>query len=287
MTLLDRFKKYDNLYFALRNKKVVIGFSIFLFFILFALIGPLFTTHNFEEMAGTSSLPPSAEFPFGTERFGRDLYAQITVGLGSSVAIGFVGGSIATIIGLLVGFIAGYRGGLLDEILMMITNIFLVIPAIALLIIVGAYIPVRGVSIQSVLIGLFSWPWTARAVRAQTFSIKSKEYVNLSRISAHPSIKIIAQDIAVNMFSYVFMVYILQFNGAILASVTLDFIGLGPTNGISLGLVLHRAQNGLALVTGLWWWYIIPGTIITLLITSLFLINLGLDEVFNPRLREM
>jgi peptide/nickel transport system permease protein len=287
MALLDRIKKYDNLYFALRNPKVVIGLAIFLFFILFAIIGPLFAHYNYEEMAGKSGLPPQADYPFGTEYFGRDLYSQISVGLGSSLAIGFVGGTIATVIGLVIGFISGYKGKWLDESLMMITNVFLVIPTIALLIIVGAYISVRGVAIQSILIGLVAWPWTARAVRAQTLSLKSKEFVDLSRISSAPTLKIISQDIAINMFSYVFMVYILQFNGAILASVTLDFIGLGPTSGISLGLVLFNAQMGQAIALGLWWWYVIPGVIITLLITSLYLVNLGMDEVFNPRLREM
>ena len=126
-----------------------------------------------------------------------------------------------------------------------------------------------------------------RQVRSQTLSLKSQEFVNLSRISAAPVFRIIREDIAANMFSYVFMVYILQFNGTILSSVGLEFLGLGPTRGISLGLVMQNAVNWNALHLGMWWWTIIPGLILTLLIVSLYFINTGLDEVFNPRLREL
>jgi peptide/nickel transport system permease protein len=118
-------------------------------------------------------------------------------------------------------------------------------------------------------------------------SLKNQEFVNLSRISAAPVTKIIAEDIAANMFSYVFMVYIIQFTGTILAAVSLEFLGLGPTQGISLGLVMQNAVNWNAIQLGLWWWAIIPGLLLTILIVSLYFINTGLDEVFNPRLREM
>jgi len=163
----------------------------------------------------------------------------------------------------------------------------LVIPTIALLIILSAYLPYRGVVTQSMIIGFTSWPWVARAVRSQTLSLRNKEFVNLSRISGASSFKIIKDDIAYNMFSYVFMVYILQFAGAILTSVSLDFIGLGPTRGISLGLIMQNAVNWNAIQLGLWWWAILPGVILTVLVTSLYFINTGLDEVFNPTLREM
>ena len=158
---------------------------------------------------------------------------------------------------------------------------------IAILIVISAYLQGIDVLSQSLIIGLLNWPWVARAVRAQTLSIKNNEYVNLSRISSLPVTKILSQDIAANMFSYVFMVFILQFSGCILASVTLDFIGVGPAGSISLGLIMRYAILGGAIIHGYWWWAIIPGAILTVLIISLYLINTGLDEVFNPRLREI
>lgn len=280
-------KKYENLYFALKNKKVIIGMIIFTFFLLLGLIGPYIAKYDPLEYAGPGYMPPNKEFWLGTNIFGHDLFTQLVYGLRSSYFVGFFGGTLATIIGLFVGFLSGYKGKWVDESLMMITNIMLVIPTLAVLIIISAYLSFRGMVFESIIIGLTNWPWTARAVRSLTMSIKNKDFVNLSRISALPTRKIILQDIASNMFSYIFMVYILQFGGAILSAVTLDFIGLGPTKGISLGLIMQVARDWNAIQLGMWWWAIIPGLVITLLVTSLYFINTGLDEVFNPKLREM
>jgi len=170
---------------------------------------------------------------------------------------------------------------------MMLTNILLVIPTLALLIIVAAYLPYRGVFIQSIIIGLTAWPWTARAVRSQTLSLRTREFVNLARISGRSHMKIIMYEVLPNMMSYVFMVFILQFGGAILAAVGLDFIGLGPSRGISIGLMLQNAVLWNAIQLGMWWWAIPPGLVITLVVGALYFMNVGLDEVFNPRLREM
>ncbi|BBE31663.1 peptide ABC transporter permease [Tepiditoga spiralis] len=288
MNLKEKLKNHDNWYYALKNKKVIIGFSIFLFFLILALLAPILTKFDYEEIAGAPYSSPSLEHLMGTTIFGRDVFTQVLYGLRSTFFVGLVGGTIALVIGVLLGFISGYKSGtLLDEGLMMLTNILLVIPVIAILIILSAYLPYRGILVQSIIIGITSWPWSARAVRAQTLAIKNKEFVNLSRISSVPTLKIIIEDIASNMFSYVFMVYILQFAGAILTAVGLDFIGLGPTRGISLGLIMQNAVNWNALPLGLWWWAILPGLILTVLVTSLYFINTGLDEVFNPKLREM
>jgi len=146
---------------------------------------------------------------------------------------------------------------------------------------------VRGITVMAIIVAATAWPWTARAVRSQTLSLKNQEYVSLSKISALSVPRILKEDIASNMFSYVFMVYILQFNGTMLATVQLEFLGLGPTKGISLGLVMQDAVNWNAIQLGMWWWAIIPGLIITVMITSLYFVNTGLDVVFNPRLREM
>jgi len=275
------------LFFAFRNTKLRIGLSIVLTFLILALIGPYLTKYDPLEYVGPGYHPPSAEYWFGTTTFGQDVFSQFVYGLRSSFAVGLVGGSLATFIGLAIGFFAGYRGGLFDELLMMITNIILVIPTLALLIIIAAYLPYRGIFIESVIIGFTAWPWTARAVRAQTLSLRAREFVDLARISAVPTWKIILGEIMPNMLSYVFMVFILQFGGAILAAVGLDFIGLGPTKGISLGLMMQNAVLWNAIQLGMWWWIIPPGLAITLIVGALYFMNTGLDEVFNPKLREM
>ncbi len=280
-------KKNEILFFALRNIKFRIGIFILAFFGILALVGPLISQHDPLDYAGPGYRPPSTEFWMGTSTFGQDIFSQFVHGLGSSFAVGFFGGGLATLVGLIIGFFAGYKGGWLDEILMMLTNILMVIPSVALLIIIAAYLPYRGVGIQSVIIGLTAWPWTARAVRAQTFSLKQREFVALSRISGCKTPRIILEEIAPNMMSYVFMVFIIQFGGAILAAVALDFMGLGPTLGISLGLMMQYANLWSAIQLRMWWWFVPPGLAITLIVSALYFLNTGLDEIFNPKLREM
>jgi len=275
-------------FFAFRNIKLRIGLIIVLFFLLLGIIGPMISKYQDPlEYVGQGYQPPSRDHWLGTTTFGQDVFTQLVYGIRSSFFVGLVGGGIATIIGLIIGFLAGYEGGWIDELLMMLTNILLVIPTLALLIIVAAYLPYRGVFIQSIIIGLTAWPWTARAVRSQTLSLRTREFVNLARISGRSHMKIIMYEILPNMMSYVFMVFILQFGGAILAAVGLDFIGLGPSRGISIGLMLQNAVLWNAIQLGMWWWAIPPGLVITLVVGALYFMNVGLDEVFNPRLREM
>jgi len=246
------------------------------------------TSYQYDEFSGAGYLPPSSEHFFGTTIMGKDVFTRTVLGLRSTIAVGLMAGTIATLLGCLIGFVSGFFGGkIVDEALMMLTNIFITIPSLALLIIISAVLQVRGIMVMALIVSLTAWPWTARAVRSQTLSLRNEEYVNLSRISSLKLSRILREDIAANMFSYVFMVYILQFNGTILASVGLEFLGLGPTQGISLGLVMQNAVNWNAIQLGMWWWAIIPGLILTIMVTSLYFINTGLDEVFNPRLREM
>jgi len=280
-------KKNELLFFALRNAKLRIGLAIILFFVVLAIVGPHLAKYKPNEFAGAQNHPPSSEYWFGTTSFGDDVFSQFASGLGAAFEVGLLGGGIGTLIGLLVGFVAGYRGGLIDEFLNMLTNIVLVIPALMVLLIIAVYLKARGVFIESIFIGCFAWPWTARAVRAQTFSLRTRDFVDMARMSAMRPLKIIATEIAPNMMSYLLLVFILQFGGAILTAATLDFIGLGPTNVISLGLMMNNAVIYGALILGLWWWFVPPGIAITAIVGALYVTNVGLDEAFNPKLREM
>ena len=281
-----RRKKNEFLYFALRNNKLKIGVVVVAFFLLVAIFGTLLTDFNPRAYVGPMSARPSGAYWFGTTFFGQDVFAQFVVGLRATFLVGAVGGGLATLIGMLVGFVAGYRGGSVDESLNVVTNIVLVIPAFAVLIIIAAYLEVRGVMTESLFIGLTAWPWTARAIRAQTLSLRSREFVDLARMSGMKPLRIIFTEIAPNMMSYLVMAFILQFGGAILIAATLDFIGLGPTTGMSLGMMMQNAVNWGALQLGLWWWFIPPGAAIAAIVGALYIMNVGLDEVFNPKLRE-
>lgn len=278
--------KSEFLYFALRNSKLRIGLAVVLLFLALAWIGPFFTTFTVDGYVGPSSQPPSSTYWFGTTTFGQDVYTQFVHGLGATFLVGIIGGGLGTLIGVVIGFTAGYRGGIVDELLNILTNIVLVIPTLALLLIISAYLEVRGVLLESLFIGFTAWPWAARAIRAQTFSLRSREFIDLARLSGMKDWKIIFTEVAPNMMSYLFMTFILQFGGAVLIAATLDFVGLGPTQGISLGLMMNNAVLWSALTLGMWWWFVPPGLAITIIVGAMYIMNVGLDEVFNPKLRE-
>lgn len=280
-------QRNEMLYFALRNNKLRIGLAVVLFFIGLAIVGPMLTDYGPWDYVGPSGQPPSREFWFGTTTFGQDVFTQFVKGLSATFLVGILGGGIALIIGMSVGFAAGYKGGMVDEVLNMVTNVVIVIPSLAVLLIIAAYLEVRGIVVEAIFIGLFTWPWAARAIRSQTFSLRSREFVDLAKLTGMRDRQIIFREIAPNMMSYLVMTFILLFGGAILTAATLDFIGLGPTNAISLGLMMNNALLWSALLLGMWWWFIPPGLAIMALVGAMYIMNVGLDEVFNPKLREM
>ncbi|MBN1657715.1 MAG: ABC transporter permease [Anaerolineae bacterium] len=228
--------------------------------------------------------------PLGTDNFGRDVLTQLVKATGVSLQMGFVAGIVATLIGLALGLLAGYVGGLMDDAIMFVTNLFTVIPGLVLLILISFSIGQehRGAVTIAVVIGLTSWVWTARAVRAQVISLRNRDHVNLSKLSGHSIVHIILADILPYIASYVVMALILQISSGILAEAGLSILGLGPktTEVPTLGLMLNWAFIYQAQVLGKWWAYLPVIIIIALVSFSLNLMNTGLDQVFNPTLRE-
>jgi len=226
----------------------------------------------------------------GTDNFGRDVTAELVSATGTSLVIGIVAGLIATTIGMVLGLLAGYIGGWVDDIIMFFTNILTVIPTIVLLILVSYSIGQerRGPVIIAVVIGFTAWVWTARAVRAQVISLRNRDHVNLSKLSGHPIWMIIFTDILPYIASYVFMALILQISSAILYEASLSILGLGPKSTISatLGLMMNWAMVYMAPSLGKWWAYMPVIVVIALVSFSLNLMNTGLDQVYNPALRE-
>ncbi len=280
-----REKRFEALHFAFRNTKLVIGLTVVLAFLVAAIVGPWLTDADPFEFGFPLGQAPSSEYWLGTTSSGQDVFAQFVYGLRSSFIVGALAACVASAIGMTIGFVSGYLGGLIDDVLSMLTNIVLVIPTLAVLIIVAAYLSVGSLWSEAILIGLTSWPWAARAIRAQTFSLAARDYVNLARLSGRGTIRVIVNEIAPNMSSYLFLTFILLFGGSILTAATLDFLGLGPSQVMSLGLMLNNAVSNAALQLEMWWWFIPPGVAITGIVGGLYVMNVGLDEVFNPRLR--
>ena len=239
---------------------------------------------NVSEVANVRALP------LGTDNFGRDVLTELVKATGVSLEIGLIAGLIATLVGLTLGLLSGYIGGTVDDIIMFVTNLFTVIPGFVLLILISFSIgqDKRGPFTVAVVIGFTSWVWTTRAVRSQVLSLRNRDHVNLSKLSGHSIVHIILTDILPYIASYVVMALILQIASGILAEAQLSILGLGPrtTDVPTLGLMMRWAMIYQAQILGKWWAYMPVIVVIALIAFSMNLMVTGLDQVFNPSLRD-
>ena len=239
---------------------------------------------NVNQVANVKTLP------LGTDNFGRDVLKQLVSATGTSIMIGLIAGVVATLIGLTLGLLSGYLGGFFDDFIMFITNVFTVIPGFVLLILISYSIgqEQRGASVVAIVIGLTSWTWTCRSVRSQVISLRNRDHVNLSKLSGHSLFRIVLTDILPYIASYVVMAFILQVSSGILSEAQLSMLGLGPktTETATLGLMMNWAMLYSAHTNGSWWAYFPVILTITLISFSLNLMNTGMDQVFNPTLRD-
>ena len=245
---------------------------------------------NQSDYVNISEVASVRYLPLGTDNFGRDVLTELVRATGVSLQIGVVAGVIATLIGLTLGLLAGYIGGVVDDVIMFFTNLFTVIPSIVLLILISFSIgqDKRGAFTIAVVIGFTSWVWTTRAIRSQVISLRNRDHVNLSKLSGHSIVHIIISDILPYIASYVVMALILQISSAILAEASLSILGLGPrtTEVPTLGLMMNWAMIYQAHILNKWWAYFPVLLVIALITFSMNLMNTGLDQVFNPALRD-
>src|SRR5690606_50731 len=253
--------------------------------VLFAVVGPMIVGREPGEIVSMPFDPPSRYALLGTDNFGRDELTQLMYGARTSLLIGVIAGVIALLIGTVVGTVAGYHGGNTDEILMGITNVFITIPSFVVLILLSIALRSRSVLVMGLVIGITSWPWTARAVRAQASSLRAREHVDVARLSGASGLSIIARDIIPYMLSYLAMAFTLQLSSAVLTEASLSMLGLGPTNTVSLGVLLQWALLCEPARFGNWWTFLPPAFLLALIAFRLQLLNASLDEMYNPRLR--
>ncbi|WP_022910382.1 ABC transporter permease [Aestuariimicrobium kwangyangense] len=221
----------------------------------------------------------------GTDNEGQSVMSNLLYGTRTSLLVGLIAGIVASAIGLVIGLIAGYAGGLVEEILMGLTNIMLAIPSIVIVILLSVSLPQRNIFTLALVIGITSWPWTARAVRAQATSVRTREHIEVAKMSGANFWSILVWDVLPYLLSYVVMAFVLQVASAILTESSLSMLGLGPSNIVSIGMMLNWALAWGSIRVGAWWAFIPPTLMLTLIAFSLFLLQSSLDELFNPRLR--
>lgn len=263
------------------------GLALFIGTLALAFVGPLVWHIDVLNRVGDPYMPPSAAHLLGTDHLGVDMLSMLITGLRSSLYVGFLAGVVATVVGTLIGVYGGYKGGLLDDVLTVATNLFLVIPTLIVLILLSSSMEKgRSLTLIALIIGGTTWTWSARAVRAQSASLRARDHVALARINGFSTLEIVIEQILPYLLSYVFMVFILQTATAILTEATISMLGLGPYDSISLGKILNDAQTNEALIGGKWWAFIPAMVLVTVIAFSLYVINTAMEGVFNPRLRK-
>lgn len=264
----------------------MVGVSVILIFFFVALFAREIAPYSPTSMAFQQVQPPSAKHLLGTTATGQDVFSQIVWGARLTLLVGFLAGLFVTIISTVIGVVAGYLGGAVDEILMLITNVFLIMPGLPLMIILSAYLPVKGMWTIILVITVTGWAWGARVIRPQVMSIKNRDFVKASIVIGERPIHIIVSDILPNVVGLIIAQFFAAAVYGVLSEAGLEFLGLGNVNAVSWGTVLYWAENDQAVLFGLWSWLLVPGLLIALFGGALAMMNFAVDEMANPRLRK-
>lgn len=267
----------------LQNRKAAGGLTLLGVFVLIATVGPFFV-RDASAFLADPLLPPSSTYWLGTTRQGQDVFAQTVVGARLSLLIGFTVGIMVTIIGATIGIAGGFFGGWVDDVLSLLTNVFLIMPGLPLAVVLAAYLEAGPVSIAFVLI-ITGWAWNARVIRAQTLSIRRKDFVLAAIVSGEHPLRIMFFELLPNMTSLIVSGFIGATVYAIGAQVGLEFLGLGDVSQVTWGTNLFWASNNQALLTESWWTILPTGICVALVGFALVMINFAIDEMTNPRLR--
>lgn len=266
------------------DTKLVIGGILVGFFVLVAVLGPIFTGDPQTQTDDLLAAPSGAHW-LGTTQTGQDVFTQMMMATRSSILVGLIVGVAATILSVLVGVVGGYLGGKWDEGLSLFSNVVLVIPGLPLLIMITAYLKNSGEVVIALVIAVTSWAASSRVLRAQTLSLRNRDYVSAARTVGERAPRTIAVEILPNLLPIIASQFVFAVILGILSEAGLSYLGLGNINAVTWGTMLYFAQNGQALTLGAWWWFVPPGLAIALFGCGLSLINFSIDEVINPHLK--
>ncbi len=276
-------------FFVLRpflvNPKARMGLLILWFFVMLAVLAPVLSPYSPHATIFSPGASPSWTHWLGTTQSGQDILSQMIWGTRQPLEIALGAGLLTTLIAVGVGISAGLFGAIYDEILMLVTNIFLILPGLVVVIVISSYLSSANNFMISLVITLTSWPWGARVLRAQTLNLKSKDFVKAATVAGETRFRLAFFEVLPNMTSLVASNFFFTCLYAVVTAASLQFLGLGNINTVSWGSILYWANNSQALMIGAWWWFVPPGLAIGLLGAAFALINFGIDELTNPRLR--
>ncbi|QUQ63160.1 ABC transporter permease [Kutzneria sp. CA-103260] len=267
------------------NGKTLTGLIILGFYVLLAIFGPMLAPYDPDARGSDLIAAPSSAHWFGTTHLGQDIFSQVLSGARGVVYVGLLAGVVATALAVIIGVSSGYLANTGGEALSALSNVFLVIPALPLIIIVASILPSVSNTTIGLVIGLTSWAWGARVLRAQTLSLRGRDYVDAAKATGEKTWRIIFFELLPNLTAIIASSFVGTVIFAVLSEITLAFIGVSDPSDWNWGTILFWAQSQQALAQGAWWWFVPAGLAIAVLGTALSLLNFGIDEIVNPRLR--
>jgi peptide/nickel transport system permease protein len=269
------------------HRNLTLGIGLLAMLLMICLVGPLLV--NVEHARATSVLPdqpPSPAFPLGTDDQGRDLAAVLVAGLPLTLRIGFIAGGVGLTIGILLGLLSGYRRGVLDVVVRMLVDTLLTVPGLLVLIIIAdSFKSVISINAMALVVASLAWMQPTRTIRAQVLTLRERAYIQVARLNGMGTFRIITRELLPNLLPYLAASFVGAVGAAILASIGLEALGLGPQDAPDIGMTIYWAITFNALLRGLWWWWLTPIVAVMVLFIGLFLVSAGLDEIANPRLR--
>jgi ABC-type dipeptide/oligopeptide/nickel transport system permease subunit len=270
----------------LRNPKSCTGLAMIAFVIVIALIAPLISVahpNDFNILAARQA--PSLHHLFGTTDQGSDIFSQVVVGARRSLLLGAGAAALATSLAAILGITAAYAGGIVDDVINFVINVFLTIPAIPLLVVASGYLKSRGMSTMMVVLAVVLWAFEARILRGQALSLKNRDFIQAAKASGESTRRIVFGELMPNMISRIAAAFVLVFYIALLTDAGLEFLGLGDQSATSWGVTLYWAQTNSTVLQGEWWPFFFPGAALAFTVLGLVLLLTGIDEFSNPRLR--
>jgi len=270
-----------------RNPSLVVGIVLLSGLVLFVGIGNILVdTSKARALSAPAMKPPSLQYPFGTDRQGRDLLAVMVAGTPLTLRIGFIAGFLGVGIGSILGFVSAYYRGTVDTVIRGVADIGLTVPGLLVLIIIAVSIK-EGLTVDqmAIIVASLAWLNPTRTIRAQVLSLRERGYVEVARLSGMSGPEIIFKELMPNLLPYLGATLVNAVSNAILASIGLEVLGLGPIESPTLGMTLYWVNYNAALINGWWWWWTAPIVIILIVFLGLFFLTVGLDEIANPRLR--
>ena len=278
---------HQHLVLLLRNPKSRLGGGILVFMVTIALIAPLIAVSDPTSMLHgfDPHQPPSWQHLFGTTDHAQDVFSEVIVGTRRSLLLGVAAGLLATGVATVLGVLAAYAGGIVDEVINFLINVFLVIPPIPLLVVISGFLKNRGMGTMILALGLVLWAFEARVLRSQALSLKNRDFVLAAKVAGESTWRVVFGELMPNMISRIAAAFVLVFYISLLTDAGLEFLGLGDVNVASWGASMYWAQVDSSVLQGEWWTFVFPGAALALTVLGLVLLLAGIDEVSNPRLR--